>query len=155
MPRPGLDSIDRRLLRLLQKDNRRSLRDLAVAVGVSAPTCMRRVRRLEETGVIRAHMAVLDAKKLGMGTVAFVEVVLVAPSGAAIQNFERRMQRCPEVAVCAEVAGDVDYLLLVRTAGMEEFSDFTRRQLASDRSIESFRSFLILRQSKNELEVPV
>ena len=151
----GLDQLDRKLLRLLQKDNRLPLRDLAVALGVSAPTCMRRVRRLESSGVIRSHMAVLDPKKLGFGTVAFVEVVLVAPSGVAIQNFERRMQRCPEVALCAEVAGDVDYLLLVRTAGMEEFSDFTRRQLGEDRSVKSFRSFLVMRQTKNELEVPV
>ena len=155
MALPSLDAIDRKLLRLLQKDNRRPLRDLAAALGVSAPTCMRRVRRLESSGVIRGHMAVLDAKKLGFGTVAFVEVVLVAPSGAEIQNFERRMQRCPEVTLCAEVAGDVDYLLIVRAAGMEEFSDFTRRQLGADRSVKSFRSFLVMRQTKDELEVPV
>ena len=153
--RPGLDAIDRKLLRLLQKDNRRALRDLADALGVSAPTCMRRMRRLETSGVIRAHMAVVDPKKLGFGTVAFVEVVLVASSGAELQGFERRMQRCPEVALCAEVAGEVDYLLIVRTAGMEEFSDFTRRQLGADHSVKSFRSFLIMRQTKNELEVPV
>jgi DNA-binding Lrp family transcriptional regulator len=151
----SLDGIDRKLLRLLQKHNRRPLRELATTIGISAPTCMRRVRRLETKGVIRAHMAVLDPRKLGFGTFAFVEVVLVAPSGAAIQSFERRMLRCPEVSLCAEVAGDVDYLLMVRTADMQEFSEFTRRQLAGDRSVRSFRSFLIMRQTKNELEIPV
>jgi Lrp/AsnC family transcriptional regulator, leucine-responsive regulatory protein len=155
MASPTLDAVDRKLLRLLQKHNRRPLRELATTIGISAPTCMRRVRRLETKGVIRAHMAVLDPRKLGFGTFAFVEVVLVAPSGAAIQSFERRMQRCPEVSLCAEVAGDVDYLLLVRTADIEEFSDFTRRQLGGDRSVKSFRSFLIMRQTKNELEIPV
>ena len=151
----SLDAIDRKLLRLLQKHNRRPLRELATKLGIAAPTCMRRVRRLEANGVIRAHMAVLDPKKLGFGTFAFVEVVLVAPSGASIQSFERRMQRCPEVALCAEVAGDVDYLLLVRTVDMEEFPEFTRLQLAGDRSVKSFRSLLIMRQTKNELEIPV
>ena len=78
MPSATLDATDLQLLGLLQKDNRRRLRDLAEELGISAPTCMRRMRRLESTGVIRAHAALVDPARLGYGVMAFVEVTLVS-----------------------------------------------------------------------------
>lgn len=149
-----LDDIDRRLLRAVQRDNRKTLRTLADEIGISAPTCLRRLRRLESAGVIRAHMAIVDPTRLGFGVLAYVEVVLVAPSGAEIRQFERRMQRCAEVVQCSELAGDVDYLLTVRVSDLPAFADFTRRHLADDRSVKSYRSLLVMRQTKNELTVP-
>src|ERR1700729_3605333 len=73
MPSPTLDATDLRLLRLLQKNNRRRLRDLAEELGTSAPTCMRRMRRLESAGGIRAHAALVDPARAGYGVTAFVE----------------------------------------------------------------------------------
>lgn len=145
-----LDATDRRLLQLLQKDNRRRLRDLAEELGISAPTCMRRMRRLQSSGVIRAHAALLDPVRLGYAVTAFVEVTLVSASGAEMGAFERRMGRCPEVVQCSELAGDVDYLLTVRVRQMQEFADFTRTHLGDDRRIRAYRSLLVLRQLKNE-----
>ena len=153
MPNPTLDATDRRLLKLLQKNNRRRFRDLAEELGISAPTCMRRMRRLESTGVIRAHAALLDPARLGYGVMAFVEVTLVSASGAEMAAFERQMSRCPEVVQCSELAGDVDYLLTVTVRQMQEFSDFTRTRLGDDRRIRSYRSLLVLRQLKNEHEL--
>jgi Lrp/AsnC family leucine-responsive transcriptional regulator len=153
MPCPSLDATDRRLLKLLQKNNRRRFRDLAEELGISAPTCMRRMRRLESTGVIRAHAALLDPARLGYGVMAFVEVTLVSASGAEMAAFERRMSRCPEVVQCSELAGDVDYLLTVTVRQMQEFSDFTRTCLGDDRRVRSYRSLLVLRQLKNEHEL--
>src|SRR5580704_14553035 len=97
MSSPTLDATDRRLLKLLQKNNRRRLRDLAEELGISAPTCMRRMRRLESGGVILAHAALLDPAHVGYGVTAFIEVTLVSASGAEMVAFERRMIRCPEV----------------------------------------------------------
>jgi Lrp/AsnC family leucine-responsive transcriptional regulator len=153
MPGPTLDATDRRLLSLLQKNNRRRLRDLAEELGISAPTCMRRMRRLESAGVIRAHAALVDAAHAGYGVTAFVEVTLVSASGAEMAAFERRMLRCPEVVQCSELAGDTDYLITVRVRQMQEFSDFTRTRLGDDRRIRSYRSLLVLRQLKNEHEL--
>jgi Lrp/AsnC family leucine-responsive transcriptional regulator len=153
MPGPTLDATDRRLLSLLQKNNRRRLRDLSEELGISAPTCMRRMRRLESAGVIRAHAALVDAAHAEYGVTAFVEVTLVNASGAEMAAFERRMLRCPEVVQCSELAGDTDYLITVRVRQMQEFSDFTRTRLGDDRRIRSYRSLLVLRQLKNEHEL--
>jgi len=155
MSAPTLDRLDRRLLRLLQQNNRRRLRDLAEELSISAPTCLRRMRRLEALGVIRAHAALLDPRRLGFGVVAFIEVSLAHSSGSEMSAFERRMQRCPEVIQCSELAGEVDYLLTVMVADMPEFSDFTRRQLADDRRVHSYRSLLVMRQTKNEHVLPI
>jgi Lrp/AsnC family leucine-responsive transcriptional regulator len=144
-----LDQTDIRLLALLQRDNRRPLRDLAEALGVSAPTCLRRMRRLEQSGAIRAHAAQLDAQRVGFAVIAHIEVVLTAASGAEMSTFERRMSRCADVLQCWELAGEVDYLITVATRGMRELSEFTRKHLADDRSVRSYRTMIVLRQTKN------
>lgn len=151
----ALDPIDRQLLELLQRDNRRALRDYAADLGISAPTCLRRLRRLEAGGVIVRHAALLDPLRAGFGITAYVEVVLANPSGARMAAFERRMQRCREVLQCAELAGHVDYLLIVVTRDMPAFRDFTRRELARDAEVKRFRSMLVLRQAKEAAALPV
>jgi Lrp/AsnC family leucine-responsive transcriptional regulator len=150
-----LDRLDRLLLRLLQQNNRRRLRSLAAELGVSAPTCLRRMRRLEAVGVIRSHSALLDASRVGYGVTAFVEVTLTSASGSEMAAFERRMDRCTEVAQCSELAGEVDYILTVIAQDMATFADFTRRHLADDRRVRSYRSLLVLRQTKNAHVLPV
>jgi Lrp/AsnC family transcriptional regulator, leucine-responsive regulatory protein len=150
-----LDPTDRALLRLLQANNRRRLRDLAEEVGVSPPTCLRRMRRLESEGVIRSHSALLDPARVGYGVTAFVEVTLVSASGSEESAFERRMERCSEVLQCSQLAGDVDYMLIVVTLDMPTFAEFTRRHLADDRRVRAYRSLLVLRQTKNVRALPV
>ena len=111
------------------------------------------MRRLESTGVILAHAALVDSAHVGYRVTAFVEVTLISASGAEMAAFERRMIRCPEVIQCSELAGDTDYLLTVKVRQMQEFSDFTRTRLGDDRRIRSYRSLLVLRQLKNEHEL--
>ena len=155
MPAIPLDTINRRLLMLLQQDNRRSLRDLASELGVSAPTCLRRMRRLESLGIIRAHSARLDVARLGFTVTAFVEVTLVNASGTEMNAFERRIQSCADVKDCAELTGEIDYMLTVVVQDLGEFTDFTRKHLVENPGVKSFRSFMILRQTKNEYVLPL
>jgi Lrp/AsnC family leucine-responsive transcriptional regulator len=155
MENHALDRTDRRLLALLQRNNRRRLRDLADELAISAPTCLRRMRRMESLGVIRAHAALLDASRVGFGVTAHVEVSLLNASGAEMAAFERRMQRHPEVIQCAEIAGEVDYLLTIVARDMHAFGEFTRAHLADDRRIRGYRSLLVLRQVKEEHALPV
>lgn len=150
-----LDRTDRRLLALLQQNNRRRLRDLAEAVGISAPTCLRRMRRLEASGVVRAHMARLDPSRVGFGVTAFVEISLASASGAEMAAFERRMQRLPEIIQCCEIAGEIDYLVTVVARDMPAFGEFTRKHFADDQRVRSYRSLLVLRDAKPEQALPV
>ena len=151
----ALDAIDFALLDLLQRDNRRALRDYAVDLDISTPTCLRRLRRLEKSGVIARHAALVDPVRAGFAILAYVEVALVDPSGARMASFERRMAHCEEVLRCAELAGHVDYLLFVATRDMAAFRDFTRRALAADREVRRFRSMLVLRHSKETVALPL
>jgi Lrp/AsnC family leucine-responsive transcriptional regulator len=144
------DALDFALLDLLQRDNRRALRAYALELGISTPTCLRRLRRLEKSGVILRHAAIVDPLRAGLAVIAHVEVSLDNPSGANMTAFERRMQRCPQVLQCFELAGHIDYLLTVATRDLPEFRDFTRRQLADDAEVRRFRSLLVLRQTKGE-----
>ena len=155
MHAPVLDRIDLKILVRIQQNNRRPLRDLADDVGVSAATCLRRLRRLESLSVIRAHAALLDAARVGLSVTAFVEVSLVNASGVEMAAFERAMQRRPEVIQCAELAGEVDYVLTVVVQDMNAFVEFTRRHLADNRLVRTFRSMLVLRQTKNEHALPL
>ena len=150
-----LDRTDRRLLALLQQNNRRRLRDLAEEIGISAPTCLRRMRRLEASGVVRAHAARLDPSRVGFGVTAHVEISLAGASGAEMTAFERRMQRLPEVVQCCELAGDIDYLVTVVARDMPAFGEFTRTHFADDRRIRSYRSLLVLRDVKPDQALPV
>jgi DNA-binding Lrp family transcriptional regulator len=150
-----LDRTDRRLLGLLQRNNRRRLRDLADEIGISAPTCLRRMRRLEASGVVRAHAARLDPSRAGFGVTAYVEVSLSSASGAEMASFERRMQRLAEVIQCCELAGEIDYLVTIVARDMAAFGDFTRTHFADDRRIRSYRSLLVLREVKPDQGLPV
>jgi len=150
-----LDPLDRQLLELLQQDNRRALREYAEQLGVSTPTCLRRLRRLEKSGVIERHAALLDPRRSGFGVMAYVEVTLVNPSGVKMAAFERRMHRCPQVLGCAELAGHVDYLLTVVALDMPQFGEFTRRELANDREVRKFNSLLVLREVKARGSLPL
>lgn len=150
-----MDDADRKLLMLMQANNRRPLRDLAEELGISAPTCLRRLRRLESRGVISGHGARVDARLAGFGVTAFVEVSLVNPSGAQMAAFERRIVRCPEVLECSELAGDVDYLLRVVARDMESFGEFGRRELANDKRIAAYRSLIVLKQAKKSEALPI
>ena len=150
-----IDRIDRRLLALLQRDNRRPLRALADELGVSAPTCLRRVRRLQARGIIRHHVALLDPELVGFHVTAYIEVSLGQASGTEMAAFELRMQRCAEVVQCAELAGEVDYLVKVVARDLPSFSEFTRKQFADDKAVRSYRTLLVLRQSKGEHALPI
>ena len=150
-----MDRTDRRLLILLQKNNRRRLRDMADELEISTPTCLRRLRRLEATGVIRRHTALLDAGCVGLNVMAYIEISLVNASGSEMTAFERRMQRCAEVVQCSELAGEIDYLVTVVVRDMRAFGEFTRKHFADDRRVRSYRSLLVLRQTKNEHILPI
>lgn len=116
-----LDQIDRRILRALRANGRLSMVALGEQVGLSKTPVTARVRRLEEAGYIRGYRAELDAGKLGLEHVAFVEVRLSDTREAALQAFNAAIREIPEVEACHMIAGGFDYLVKVRTSDVRDY----------------------------------
>ena len=116
-----LDQIDHRILRALRANGRLSMVALGEQVGLSKTPVTARVRRLEEAGYIRGYRAELDAGKLGLEHVAFVEVRLSDTREAALQAFNTAIREIPEVEACHMIAGGFDYLVKVRTSNVRDY----------------------------------
>jgi Lrp/AsnC family leucine-responsive transcriptional regulator len=125
MPSLELDRIDRRILDLLQTDARRSNQEVAALVGLSPSPCLRRVKRLEELGLIRQYVALLDPAKLGLGLVAYATVRMDkhsdSPKRSAMTSFRDVVQGWKEVVACYAMTGEMDYLLRVQTVDLDSY----------------------------------
>ena len=125
-----LDVTDRRILQVLQKEGRIANADLADKVGLSPSACLRRMRALEESGIIAGYVALLDQTKLGRRMDVFVEISLVGQSNEILEAFEKAVVRASEVMDCFLMAGDADYMLRVTAADPLDFERIHREQLA-------------------------
>lgn len=111
-----LDSIDRKLLSLLQDDASMPLQDVAARVGLSVNPCWRRIKRMEAQGIIRARVAVLNPDKVGLHVTVFVRIKIREHSADWVKRFGAAIRSIPEVAECHRIGGDIDYLLKVVVA---------------------------------------
>ena len=125
-----LDRLDRRILDELQREGRIANADLADRVGLSPSACLRRVRALEDAGIIDKYVALLDQRKLGRQMDVFVEISLTGQSNEVLEAFERAVTRSSEIMECFLMAGDADYLLRVTAADPTDFERIHRDQLA-------------------------
>jgi Lrp/AsnC family leucine-responsive transcriptional regulator len=154
--RPGLlDAIDRRILVALQVDGLIANQELAARVGLSPPACLKRVRRLRASGVIQRTVAALSPEKLGYPLLTVIRVKLELPIEKAAHDFEARMAAHPRVTHCMMVAGDFDYVLLVRSRDVGDYQDFARGVLANTPGMRAYASEIVLAVSKATTEIPV
>jgi Lrp/AsnC family leucine-responsive transcriptional regulator len=155
-PAPAaLDAIDRRILRVLQRDGSTANQALADEIGLSPPACLKRVRRLRADGVIERTAALLSPKALGYPLLTVVRVKLDRPAEAAMRDFERRMAELPRVVHCLTIAGDTDYVVLVRSRDVAHYQDFAREFLATAPGIRAYTSEIVLEVTKWTTEIPV
>ncbi|WP_297492016.1 Lrp/AsnC family transcriptional regulator [Acidocella sp.] len=126
-----LDNIDRAILRLLAVDASLSLNDIADKVGLTATPCWKRIKRMEETGVIKARVAVLDADKLGLPVSVFVSVETSDHSAGWLERFATAVANTPEIIGAWRMSGDVDYLLHVVVADIAAYDSFYRKLIAA------------------------
>ena len=140
-----LDHIDRKILDLLQSHARITNAELAERVNLSASACLRRVRDLEEAGVIQHYVALLDLRRIGRCCSIFVEVTLASQSAGALAAFEAAVTRCPEVMDCAMISGDYDYLLRVVVADAEDYERVHKHHLSNLPGVSRIRSSFVLR----------
>lgn len=149
-----LDAVDRRILRALQRDGRLSILALAEAVGLSATPCQRRVRRLEEAGVIQGYAARVDPARVGLPLQAFVQVALQSHAEEVVERFHTALAARPEVLAAYTMSGEMDYLLHVLAPDMEAFGDFATRALLRMPGVKETRSAFVLATLKPPGEVP-
>lgn len=143
-----LDGIDRAILRELQSEGRLPLQELAARVGLSPTPVARRVRRLEDEGVIRGYAAQLDEERLGFPISVFVSVQLDRQVDEALARFEAAVRSFPEVVDCWLMTGQRDYLLRVATADLAEFEAFLTGRLTRVPGVRSIESSIPLRRIK-------
>lgn len=148
MIRIELDSIDLKILRELQVDGRMTNVELAERVGISAPPCLRRVRKLEESGIIEGYHAMLNGPKLGFDLVAFCVVGLKHQSEANLKSFAAATEQWPMVRQAWMVSGDSDFLLHCVSENLTKFQDFVIEVLTANEHVDTVRTMLTIRQVK-------
>ncbi|MDY0872949.1 Lrp/AsnC family transcriptional regulator [Dongia rigui] len=122
-----LDRIDARILTALQADANQAIADLAEAVGLSANACWRRIKRLEELGIIRARVALLDPAKIDLGVTVFVAIRTNEHNDAWLQKFNDAVEKIPEIVELYRMSGDVDYLMKVVVASIAHYDQVYKR----------------------------
>lgn len=150
-----LDAIDWHILKELQADGRITNVELARRVGISAPPCLRRVRALEEAGLITGYRTLLDEKQLGYDVTAFAMVGLHSQTESDLNAFEDKVKSWPEVRESYMLSGEVDFLLKCVVPDLQSFQNFIIRELTATPNVDSVRTALTIRQTKNEPVVPV
>nr|WP_255479752.1 Lrp/AsnC family transcriptional regulator [Quadrisphaera sp. RL12-1S] len=150
-----VDDIDRHILHELQLDGRMSNQDLADRVGLSPSPCLRRVRLLEQRGLITGYRAVVSGREVGLPITAFVRLRLVSHAPEGVTVFEERVRALPAVVEAYLLAGDHDYLLKVAVASFEAYELFVRTQLRAIPGVESIETTFAYGTTKPPSPLPV
>ena len=148
------DQIDIQILRELQADGRMTNVELAQRVGLTAPPCLRRVRALEESGVIRAYHADLDAAQLEFGITVFAMVSLRSQAESDLEAFEAHVIELEEVRECFMLNGEIDFILKIVARDLQSFQRFLTTKLTSAPNVSSVKTSLTIRRSKHAFGVP-
>lgn len=151
----SLDRTDLRLLAVLQSEGRITQAELGERVNLSASACLRRLQRLEASGVIAGYAAQVDPASIGLGLQAFVRVQLVRHEAGAIERFVERVAEWDEVVACHALTGDMDYLLHVYVADLAHFSRFLLDHLLNDAGVADANSSFVLRTVKRSPSLPL
>ncbi len=151
-----LDRYDRQLLALLQQEGRISNQELAERIGLSPSPCLRRVRALEEAGLITGYHAVLDAKKLGLTLLALIHISMDRHTPERFANFEARVSALPEVLECLLITGqDADYQLKVIVRDMDAYQALLLEQITRIEGVSGVHSSFVMRRVVDKSALPI
>jgi DNA-binding Lrp family transcriptional regulator len=149
------DAIDLHILRTLQANGRITNVELAEMVGLTAPPCLRRVRGLEDAGIIRGYHADLDASALGYSITVFAMVSLKSQAEDDLKAFENHVGKLPEVRECYMLNGEIDFIIKVVAADLQSFQHFLTSQLTSAPNVSSVKTSLTIRTAKQDSGIPL
>ena len=154
LPEP-LDAVDAKILELIQHDASLSVAEIAERVGLSSSPCWRRIKRLEDVGVIQRRVTLLDREQLGLDFEVYATVKLSLPTKDNLDRFEALVKGWPEVVQCATVTGGEDYVLRIVTRDMHAFDDFLRDKILSLGVVSNIESRIVIRSVKSTTTVPL
>ena len=150
-----LDAIDRRLLGVLQQNGRIPVTDLAERVGLTTSPCLRRLKNLEQSGIIRGYGAQVDQQKVGLPVSVFISIKLERQREEALERFENAIRKCPEVVECYLMTGTRDYLLRVVAKDLADYERFLKDTLTRIDGVASIESSFALAQVKHSSALPI
>ncbi len=150
-----LDETNLRILDLIQQDGRMTNAKLAERLSLSETPCWRRLKRLEEAGLITGYQANLDRKQLGLGVMAFVQLSCSEHHAETVQEFEEIVKGSPNILSCHNTTGDDDFLLIISARDLEDYSRFVDRVLRRLPGVTNIRSNLSLREVKSTNRLPL
>jgi DNA-binding Lrp family transcriptional regulator len=151
----ALDAVDAHILALIQEDAGLSVAEVAERVGLSSSPCWRRIKRMEEIGVIKGRATLLDREKLGLGFEVYATLKLSLPTKDNLDAFEAAVAGWPEVVQCATVTGEADYVMRIITRDMHAFDEFLREKVLSLGLVANVQSRIVMRSVKNSTAIPL
>ncbi|MFH1805672.1 MAG: Lrp/AsnC family transcriptional regulator [Pseudomonadota bacterium] len=155
MARNRFDAIDRKILLEIQEDGRISMVELAEKVGLSVSPCLRRLRKLEESGVIRKYVALLDPAHLRLGVNVFVTVSLTQHDEPSLRRFETAVQQSPEIVDCYAMVGNQDYMMRIVVRDPAAYQRLLSDVLMKLPGVANIKSSFTLHEVKNSTKLPV
>lgn len=150
-----LDGLDWRILAHLQRDGAATAAEVGEAVGLSQSPCWRRIQRLEEDGVIKRRVALLDRKAVGLNVMLFSQVKLEAHSGDKLDEFREAIRQIPEVQECFVLMGQVDFLLRIVTKDIEAYERLFFERLSKLPGVREINSMIVVSAVKETTELPL
>ncbi|WP_299116771.1 Lrp/AsnC family transcriptional regulator [uncultured Winogradskyella sp.] len=150
-----LDEIDKHLLKLLQNDSKQTNKALSYALGLSVTAVYERIKKLENNGIIKQYVALIDKKKVDKAFIAFCHVKLVQHSQDYVIKFEREVRKLDEVLECYHISGDYDYLIKVLVEDMEEFREFMVKKLTRIDHIGSTHSMFVINEVQHTTAITI
>lgn len=151
-----IDRYDRAILNALQHDGRLSNQELAERIGLSPSPCLRRVRRLEESGLIEGYRALLNARQLNMKLMAFIHISMDRHTPERFENFEKKVAQCPEVLECHLITGqDADYLLKVIVEDMDGFQALLLERITRIEGVSGVHSSFVMKSPVRKTALPL
>jgi Lrp/AsnC family leucine-responsive transcriptional regulator len=150
-----LDRFDLDILDILQRDNMTSQRAIGEAINLSAPAVQRRIKKMEEAGVIKANVAVIDPPSVGQAITILVEVHVESERIDLLDATKIRLAAAPEVQQCYYVTGDADFILVITVPTMSDYETFTRRLFFENANVKRFRTLVVMDRVKVSLTIPI
>jgi Lrp/AsnC family leucine-responsive transcriptional regulator len=150
-----MDTLDKKILKQLQENNRISSEDLGMIVGLSATACQRRLKKLRQSNVISKEVAVLSGVEFDSYVTVIVEVTMKQGATSNIDNFKKRMLACEQVQQCFYVTGQTDFILIITAKNMLEYEKLTKKLFFVDNNIQKFHSTVSMENVKVGLSIPI
>lgn len=150
-----LDTIDKQILKLLQKNGKYTIKELATKLNLTSTPIFERIKRLEKDGYIESYKAILNRKKIGLSLLVFSNITLKSHEATYISKFEKDILQFDEVVECYHTAGVYDYLIKVMVKDMDEYQTFVAKKLASIENIGQVQSAFVMTEVKSTTNLPV